>query len=120
MACVKFAYTTTHKAIDNKQKKGDKIYEKRKKIILIIILLFLSLGIVVGMVDYNWVKQNKAPLFAICVNTYYDGDSKEYYGTGHKVIQYNVLDNLQPGQECRKKTIFGFCTLKYKNEDKHE
>ncbi|HHT38120.1 MAG TPA: hypothetical protein GXZ95_01740 [Mollicutes bacterium] len=70
---------------------NNKIIKKRVKIMLVFLATIVVLGVIFGIVDYNRAKQNKAPLFAIRVNAYYDGGSKEYYGLGYKVIECNTL-----------------------------
>ena len=65
---------------------------KELRVFLIIILIIFVLGIVFWIVDYNRVKDGKLPIFCIKTDGYLDGGTKEYYGLGYKVIDFNRLD----------------------------
>ncbi|NLA32533.1 MAG: hypothetical protein GX864_01100 [Mollicutes bacterium] len=81
-----------------------------KKNILLIILIII---ITVIAVDYYRATQQKTPIFAVNFETKTDGDSKEYYGLGYKVIKYNIVGG-------RKDVVFGFITMKYDAESKND
>lgn len=57
-------------------------------IIIFIALLFLT-------IDYFRLTNNEKPIFSISFGQYLDGGTKEYYGLGYKIIDYNVLDGYK-------------------------
>lgn len=54
-------------------------------------------------------RYDKGPYFAIKLNEYKDGGTKEYYGIGYKVIKYNQIQG-------RRDKEIGLWTLKYNTE----
>ena len=54
-------------------------------------------------------KFNVGPFFAVPVNKYKDGGTKDYYGLGYKVIKYHQLQG-------RRDKEIGFWSLKYNTE----
>ena len=70
---------------------------------VIIILLIMTAVDVIAVARYD-----AGPFFAINLKTYKDGGTKEYYGLGYKVINYNVLEG-------RKGKVVGSWFMKYSN-----
>ena len=77
-----------------------------KKLIIILISIFLLLGFVVFstyFVDLMRISAGKEPLFAICTTEMNDGGSKVYYGLGYQIIMWKRLtdepDILNVGYE---------------------
>lgn len=65
---------------------------KKLKGILIIVGILVLLAIICFCVDYSRVKKQEKPIFCINLATYRDGGTKEYYGLGYKVIDFNRID----------------------------
>lgn len=65
---------------------------KKLKGILIIVGILVLLAIICFCVDYSRVKKQEKPIFCINLATYRDGGTKEYYGLGYKVIDFNRTD----------------------------
>ena len=67
--------------------------KKVLKILVIIIGIIVVLGVVFFIVDYNRVQKQEKPIFCIqnpagIIN---DGGTIEYFGSGHKVIDFHTL-----------------------------
>ena len=78
--------------------------------ILNIIFTIIIIAIIMIVVDVICVgKFNVGPFFAIPVNKYKDGGTKEYYGLGYKVIKYHQLQG-------RRDKELGFWSLKYNTD----
>ena len=91
------------------EKKEEYDYNRKKKIIRIIIAVVCIL-IALAIIDVLCVtKLEKGPFFAIPVHTYDDGGTKEYYGLGYKVIKYHQVQG-------RRDMEIGTWTLKYNVE----
>lgn len=65
---------------------------KKLKGILIIVGILVLLALICFCVDYSRVKKQEKPIFCINLATYRDGGTKEYYGLGYKVIDFNRID----------------------------
>lgn len=65
---------------------------KKLKGILIIVGILVLLALICFCVDYSRVKKQEKPIFCINLATYRDGGTKEYYGLGYKVIDFNRTD----------------------------
>ena len=65
---------------------------KKLKGILIIVGILVLLALSCFCVDYSRVKKQEKPIFCINLATYRDGGTKEYYGLGYKVIDFNRID----------------------------
>lgn len=74
--------------------------------ILVIIIVLLILGVTAFLVDFNLVVRNNEPKLSININTYDNGNSKEYIGLGYKIIRYNISSN-------KELVKFGFWDLYY-------
>jgi hypothetical protein len=61
---------------------------KRKRVIVIIISIFLA---VIGT-DLYMVFKERPPIFAFRTSIYKDGGTKVYTGLGYRVIDYHQLD----------------------------
>ena len=68
--------------------------KKVLKIVLIIIGVILILGLIFFGVDYYRVKNQEKPIFCIenPAGEASDGGTKEYWGLGYKVIDFNMLN----------------------------
>lgn len=66
--------------------------KKGLKITLIILGILILLALIFFAIDYSRVQKQEKPLFCIKVETYRDGGTKEYYGLGYKIIDFNMLD----------------------------
>lgn len=56
------------------------------------ILIIVGVWIFIFLVDFICIKNIDRPIFMIRTGINKDGGSKEYYGLGYKVIDYNVID----------------------------
>lgn len=56
------------------------------------ILIVICIWIFIFLVDFICIKNIDRPIFMIRIYMHKDGGSKEYYGLGYKVIDYNVID----------------------------
>ncbi|MBE1442663.1 hypothetical protein [Paenibacillus sp. OAS669] len=65
---------------------------RNKKLLLLVISLFLLLLPILFMVDYNRALNDRPPLFAIKTQVYKDGGTSIYLGIGYQVIDYNQVD----------------------------
>ncbi len=82
----------------------------KSKIITDIIFIIIMLCLIFVTVDIIAVgKYDKGPFFAIPFRTYKDGGTKEYYGLGYKVIDYNQVQG-------RRDKEIGAWSLKYNTE----
>lgn len=61
------------------------------KVVGIILGIIVVLGIVFFTIDYSRVQKQEKPIFCINIATYKDGETKEYYGLGYKVIDFHTL-----------------------------
>ena len=96
---------TTQKG-KNQTKEEIKKVNTQKTIInvVFIVIVVLILMVVTDVICVN--KFNVGPYFAIKTKTYKDGGSKEYYGLGYKVIEYNEFEG-------RKGKTIGTWKLEY-------
>lgn len=92
---------------DEKTKiKDTSFYKKILNIIFIIIIVSLTM-ITIDVISV--ARYDVGPFFAIPLNTYKDGGTKEYYGLGYKVIKYKQIQG-------RRDREIGFYSLKYNAE----
>ncbi len=83
---------------------------RRMKIIINIVFAIIMIVLAIIAIDVICVARfDKGPFFAIPLKEYKDGGTKEYYGIGYKVIQYNQIQG-------RRDKEVGFWTLKYNTE----
>ena len=70
--------------------------KKAIKVILIILIILIILGTTFFLVDYARVQNKQKPIFCISnpAGTYKDGGTKEYYGLGYKIIDFNMLNRI--------------------------
>ena len=69
--------------------------ENMKKIISIILILFLIIGLITNYVDGNRVSKGKKPRFCIDIVSE-DGSKVTYWGLGYKVIRYVGVSPNEP------------------------
>ena len=78
---------------------------KKMKIMIGLLLLLFS-WVLIFLIDFSEVLQNRTPVFCVAQKFYEDGGSIEYWCLGYKVIKYNKLNGY-------KKSHIGFYTMKY-------
>lgn len=61
-----------------------------KKVVKILLILIL-ICVIFFTIDYIRAKNNQGPIFCIRIGILKDGGTKEYWGTGYKVIDFNRL-----------------------------
>ena len=71
-----------------------KITLKPSKAGIIFVLTILLLAIVFLLTDIIRLEYGKEPIFCVSMGEYLDGGTKEYYGLGYKIIDYNILDGF--------------------------
>jgi len=84
----------------------DRKYRRTKRIINIGFAIIMIILIMISIDVISVGRYNKGPFFAIPLNTYKDGGTKEYYGIGYKVIKYHQLQG-------RRDKVIGTWNLKY-------
>ena len=57
-------------------------------VIILIVLLLLA-------IDCFRIANNEKPIFCLSFGQYLDGGTREYYGLGYKIIDYNILDGYK-------------------------
>ena len=108
-------YAIEEEEEDDQEYQDDGMFAKNRRvsksrIISNIIFILIILCLVLVAVDVIAVgKYDKGPFFAIPTRTYNDGGTKEYYGLGYKVIDYNQVQG-------RRDKEIGAWSLKYNTE----
>ena len=72
-----------------------KIKLKPSKVEIIVLLTILTLVLVFLLTDIIRLESGKEPIFCVSMGQYLDGGTKEYYGLGYKIIDYNILDGFE-------------------------
>lgn len=67
-----------------------KVFETSSKTMLIFICAVLIISLF-AFIDIIMLESNKQPIFCIEMLIYTDGGTKEYFGIGYKIIDYNKL-----------------------------
>ena len=67
-----------------------KLKPNKKEIIFLFVILFIVLIFLIT--DIIMVHIEKEPIFSVSYGQYLDGGTKEYYGLGYKIIDYEILD----------------------------
>ena len=79
---------------------------------IIINVVFVAIMIILAMITIDVIavaRYDVGPFFTVNTKTYKDGGTKEYYGFGYKVINYNQLQG-------RKGKVIGLWNMKYSVE----
>lgn len=71
-----------------------KVTLKPSKIGIIFLLIVLGLALIFLIADIIMLEKGNEPIFCICYGQYLDGGTKEYYGLGYKIIDYEILDGF--------------------------
>lgn len=71
-----------------------KVTLKPSKKEMIFLLSVLGLVLIFLITDIVMLEKGNEPIFCICYGQYLDGGTKEYYGFGYKIIDYEVLDGF--------------------------
>jgi len=71
-----------------------KITLRPTKVEFIILLTILILVLVFLLTDVIRIENSKEPIFCVSIGQYLDGGTKEYYGLGYKIIDYNILEGF--------------------------
>ena len=108
-------YTIEEEEEEEQEFQDDGIFAKNRKVskakvitdIIFIIIMLCLIFITIDVIAVG--KYDKGPFFAIPVRTYKDGGTKEYYGLGYKVIDYNQVQG-------RRDKEIGAWSLKYNTE----
>ena len=65
------------------------------KVIGIMLGIFIILGLIFFIIDYNRVNNNKRPIFCIENPDYImDGGTAEFFGLGYKVIDFHTISGF--------------------------
>ena len=71
-----------------------KINLKPSKVEIVFLLIVLVIVVLFLIIDITRVEKGQEPIFCISYGQYLDGGTKEYYGFGYKIIDYNVLEGF--------------------------
>lgn len=76
------------------------------KAIFGLILIIFFIGVITFLIDNARISIGKPPIASVKIFHHKDGGTKEYYGIGYKIIEYNKLNGY-------KKSHIGTYMLKY-------
>lgn len=71
------------------------VIKSMKKILKLLVAIILAIVIIGGfmfLVDCSKINSDKEPKFAVIVNEWDDGGTKEYIGLGYKIIDFNKIN----------------------------
>lgn len=71
-----------------------KIKLKPSKLEIIFLLILFVVVIACLIIDVLMLENEKEPVFCISYGHYLDGGTKEYYGLGYKIIDYEMLEGF--------------------------
>lgn len=73
---------------------GMKVTFKPSKKEFVFLLVVLGLVLTFLITDIVMLEKGNEPIFCVSFGQYLDGGTKEYYGLGYKIIDYNILDGF--------------------------
>ena len=68
---------------------------KNIKSIIICLSIIIFTALLFLAIDCFRLTNNQKTIFSMSLGQYLDGGTKEYYGLGYKIIDYNIIDGYK-------------------------